>query len=145
MRAMVTRLIIRKLIIRSLTKSSRIHKKRRQSRLQRGALVCPAGFEPTTGRLEGDCSIQLSYRHKNQEAKDLDFRLVPGFTVLAMDIVNSLKFQHRPERQGRGKEPNYDPRETLHHKPGNYYPPTFTKGKETFIPLKPGVLAVAKA
>src|SRR5690606_26587420 len=26
-------------------------------------LVCPAGFEPTTVRLEGGCSIQLSYGH----------------------------------------------------------------------------------
>src|SRR5690606_2104868 len=25
--------------------------------------VCPAGFEPTTSRLEGGCSIQLSYGH----------------------------------------------------------------------------------
>ena len=27
-------------------------------------MVCPAGFEPTTSRLEGGCSIQLSYGHK---------------------------------------------------------------------------------
>ena len=31
-------------------------------------MVCPAGFEPTTSRLEGGCSIQLSYGHKIDDA-----------------------------------------------------------------------------
>lgn len=29
----------------------------------RKILACLAGFEPATFRLEGECSIQLSYRH----------------------------------------------------------------------------------
>ena len=27
-------------------------------------MVCPEGFEPSTYDLEGHCSIQLSYEHK---------------------------------------------------------------------------------
>ena len=30
-------------------------------------MVCPAGFEPTTSRLEGGCSIQLSYGHVTKQ------------------------------------------------------------------------------
>lgn len=33
------------------------------SGMQKG--VCPAGFEPTTGCLEGSCSIHLSYGHSS--------------------------------------------------------------------------------
>ena len=29
-------------------------------------MACPIGFEPTTCRLEGGCSIQLSYGHASE-------------------------------------------------------------------------------
>ena len=77
----INRLIIRALIVRHLTQSSTICPEKCQKRIFKLQVVCPAGFEPTTSRLEGDCSIQLSYGHKTKQPTAQDLRWRPRFEV----------------------------------------------------------------
>ena len=58
-------------------------------------MVCPAGFEPTTSRLEGDCSIQLSYGHKTKQANDLR---LPTCTLIH-GLIHGFSDGHREFHQ----------------------------------------------
>jgi len=55
-------------------------------------MVCPAGFKPTTVRLEGECSIQLSYGHINHDHR----RAYRGLAGTRSEIESKTSPRQKP-------------------------------------------------
>ncbi len=110
-------------------------------------MVCPAGFEPTTSRLEGDCSIQLSYGHKPKQANSLKLPscMLVHHIVHHFSVSNMKTGETTGDKNTTWQRTDSWPKGLLRHRrTGFYYLRTNLAGKRTFAALKTDVFEVAR-
>lgn len=95
-------------------------------------MVCPAGFEPTTSRLEGGCSIQLSYGHNYNQTNGLKVQAMSA-TSQGISRYSHAEQENRQRIEDVGKNPKA---RALRRRTARYYARFTRVGKIRFAPIQ---------